>query len=84
MRGDRQVDLHLGRDLRHLARQLADGFGDHLHVEVETDRGDVARLLGAEQVARAADLEVAHRDLEAGTEVGELADRLQPFVRLFA
>ena len=66
-----------------LAGELADGFGDHLDVEVEADRGDVARLLGAEQAARAADLEVAHRDLEAGTEIGELADRLQPFVRLF-
>ena len=42
----------------------------------------MARLLGAEQVARAADLEVAHRDLEARAEVGELADRLQPLVRL--
>ncbi len=41
------------------------------------------RLLGAEQVARAANLEVAHRDLEARPEIGELADRLQPLVGLF-
>ena len=82
MRGDRQVDLHLGRVLAHLAGELADRFGHHLDVEVEADRGDVTRLLGAEQVARAADLEVAHRDLETRTEIGELADRLQPFVRL--
>ena len=69
-------------ELAHFAGELADRFGDHLDVEVEADRGDVTRLLGAEQVARAADLEVAHRDLEAGTEVGELADRLQALVRL--
>ena len=68
---------------RDLAGELTDRLGDHLDVEVEADRGDVTRLLGAEQVARAADLEVAHRDLETGTEVGELADRLQPLVRLF-
>ena len=42
----------------------------------------MARLVAAEQVARAADLEVAHRDLEPGTELGLLADRLQPLVRL--
>ena len=42
----------------------------------------MARLLAAEQVPRAADLEVAHRDLEPRPEVGELADRLQPLVGL--
>jgi hypothetical protein len=36
----------------------------HLDVEVEADGGDVPRLLAAEQVAGAADLEVAHCDLE--------------------
>ena len=40
------------------------------------------RLRRAEQVARAADLQVAHGDLEAGAEVGELPDRLQALVRL--
>src|SRR6185436_20691375 len=55
---------------------------NHLDVEVEADRRDVTRLLRAEQAARAADLEVAHRDLEAGAEIGELADGLQPLVRL--
>ena len=45
-----------------LAGQLGDGLVQHLDVELEPERGDVARLLGAEQVAGAADLEVAHRD----------------------
>ena len=35
-------------------------------------------LLGAEQVAGAADLEVAHRDLEAGAELGVVGERRQP------
>ena len=38
-------------------------------------------LLCAEQVARAADLHIAHGDLEARAELGKLAHRLQPFGR---
>ena len=45
--------------------QLGDRLVQHLDVELEAERGDVAGLLGAEQVAGAADLEVAHRDREA-------------------
>ena len=56
-----------------LAR-LADGLVDHLAVELEADRGDVARLLLAEQVAGAADVEVAHRDLEARAELGVVGE----------
>ena len=37
----------------------------------------MARLLVAEQVAGAAQLEVAHRDLEAGAELGEVRQRRQ-------
>ena len=81
--GDRHVDGDLGRGLgRRLAGQLGDGLGDHLAVEVEADGGDVAALLAAEEVAGAPDLEVTHGDLEAGAEVGELAERLEPFVGL--
>ncbi len=61
-----------------------DRLGDELAVQVEADRGDVPALRAAEQVARTADLEVAHRELEARAEVGELADRLEPLVRLLA
>jgi hypothetical protein len=42
----------------------------------------VAALALAEQVAGAADLEVAHGDLEAGPQLGGLADRLEPLVGL--
>ena len=39
-------------------------------------------LLRAEQVAGAADLEVAHRDLEAGAELGVVGERGEPRARL--
>ena len=61
----RQVDAQLlllgDRLALHLGHRLLEDAG----VRVEADRGDVAVLLGAEQVAGAADLQVAHRDLEA-------------------
>ena len=60
------------------ALQLGDGLVEHLDVQLEAERGDVAGLLGAEQVARAADLEVAHRDREAGAELGVVGERRQP------
>ena len=47
---------------RRLALQVGDGLGQQLAVQLEADGGDVARLLVAEQVAGAAQLEVAHRD----------------------
>ena len=53
--------------------RAAHGLVEHLHVQLEAERRDVARLLVAEQVARAADLEVAHRDLDAGAELGVVA-----------
>ena len=77
-----QVELDLGRLAHRLALQLGHRLGDHLAVEVVADRGDVAGLAGAEQVAGAADLEVAHGDLEARAQLGGLADRLQPLVGL--
>ena len=55
--------------------QLVHGLLEHLRVHLEADRGDVPALLVAEQVAGAADLEVGHGDLEAGAEVGVVAQR---------
>ena len=43
----------------------------------------MAGLVLAQQIAGAADLQVAHGDLEARTQLGVLADGLQAFVRLF-
>ena len=42
----------------------------------------MARLLGAEQIAGAADLEVAHRDREAGAELGVVGERREAGPRL--
>ena len=78
----RDVELDLGRRADRLALHLGHRLGDHLAVEVVADGGDVAGLGLAEQVAGAADLEVAHGDLEAAAELGGLADRLQPLVGL--
>ncbi len=68
--------------LQRLALHLGDGFGDHLAVQVVADGGDVSRLRFAEEVAGAADLEVAHRDLETRAQFGRFADRAQAFVCL--
>ena len=62
--------------------QLGDRLVQELDVELEADGGDVARLLRAEQLAGAADLEVAHRDREAGAELGVVGERREPRARL--
>ena len=63
MRVDRQVDHGRGAlDDRHpvlvVRLLLLDRFGEEAGVQVEPHRGHVAALLGAEDVAGAADLEV--------------------------
>ena len=67
--------------VRRLRLQRLDGVGEHLRVEVEADRRDVPALLRAQQVARAADLEVAQRDLEAGAQLGRLEDGREALLR---
>src|SRR5678815_2665924 len=83
-------------DLQAVMTEIADRYGptpgdvvllgdrrvEHLDVLVEPDRGDRARLLGAEQLAAAADLEVLRRDLEARAELGEALQGLEPPARL--
>src|SRR5260221_610389 len=78
VRVDGQFDLHVAELLGLLALELRNGLADETHVEVEADRGDVAGLLAAEQVAGAADLEILHRDLHAGAQVGVLRDCREP------
>src|SRR3954454_8815388 len=85
VRVDVDVEAHglrlvLAREPLALAR--AHGLVEHRHVELEAERRDVAGLLVAEQVAGAADLEVAHRDLEPGAELGVVAQRAQALGRL--
>src|SRR5262249_50895135 len=66
------VEGELGVDLvdHGLAAELVDGLVEHLAEELEADGGDGAALLGAEEVAGAAELEVEGGDLEAGAKLG--------------
>ena len=79
---DRRIDAHRPRDRAPLARQLRDRLAEQLDVELEAERGHVAGLLGAEQVAGAADLEIAHGDREARAQLGVVGERRQPRPRL--
>ena len=72
----RDVERHGGRRRPGLAPGLGHRLGHQLHVEVVAHRGDVARLVRAQQVAGPPDLQVAHGDLEARAELGVLADGL--------
>src|SRR6476661_685306 len=78
---DGQLDLDLGRRALAVAAEVGHRLAHEAHIEVEADPCDVAGLLTAEQVAGAADLEVLHRDLDAGPEVGVAGNRLQAVVR---
>ncbi len=74
---DADVDVRFGLGRLRLVLQLPRRFFQKLAIHLVADRGDVARLLGAEDVARAANFQVAHRDLEAGAEMAVFLDRLQ-------
>src|ERR1017187_7426545 len=67
--------------LRLLALEARDAFLEQVTVEVEADGGDVAALFRTEDVARAANLQVAHRDFEPAAEGRVLLDRADPFAR---
>ena len=56
-------------------------LADQPDVEVEPDAGDVPALLGAQDVARAADLQVLHRHRRARAQLGVLRDGGEPVVR---
>ena len=66
----------------HAARlHLDDRVLEHRLVELEPDLLDVARLLVAEQIAGAADVEIVAGELEARAEAVELGEHLQPLLR---
>ena len=77
-----EVEAHRGGLRRRVPpAKHVDRLGEQPGVHLEPDRGHEAVLLGAEDVAGAADLEVAERDLVAGAEVGRREDRVQPLAR---
>ncbi|CAB4882033.1 unannotated protein [freshwater metagenome] len=57
---------------------------EHGEIELEPQRRDVPGLLIAEQVSGTADLQVAHRDLEAGAQLRVVGERAQAPHRLVA
>ena len=57
--------------------QFLDGLGEYLLVGLIAQVGDETALLGTQQVARAAYVEVLHGDVNARTEVGEVLYGLQ-------
>ena len=82
IRVDARVDPDRARGEPALALEVGDRLVEHLDVQLEPERCDVAGLLGAEQVAGAADLEIAHRDREPGAELGVVGERREPGARL--
>jgi hypothetical protein len=64
VRIDARIHPHRAHGHPRLAGELGHRLVQHLHVQLEAERRDVTGLLRAEQVTGAADLEVAHRDLE--------------------
>ena len=59
---------------------LEDRLLEHRLVEFEADLPDMARLLVAEQIAGAADVEIVAGELEAGAEAVEVGEHLQALV----
>ena len=55
---------------------------EQLTIHLETNGGDVAALFGAEQIARATNFQIAHRDFEAAAEAGILFNGANAFARL--
>ena len=65
-----------------LAAQLVHRLVEHLAEELEADARDAPRLLAAEEIARAAQLEIERRDLEPAPELGVPLERLDARARL--
>ena len=63
---------------------LLHGLAQHAVVGLEAHRRDVPALLQPQDVAGPADLQVAHGDLEAAAQVGELLQGIQALLGLVA
>ena len=62
------------RHVESLGPQFGHRFAHDFLVGLETNVGDKPALLGTQQVARAADVEILHRNVEPRPQVGELLD----------
>src|SRR3546814_10896593 len=58
-----------------------DRFLEHRLIEFEADLADMPRLFVADEVARAANVEVVARELEPRAQCVEIAEQLEPLLR---
>ena len=77
-----EIEAHGAHERAAVAAELGDRLGQQVAVELEADRGDVPRLLVAEQAARAAQLEIAQRHAVARAELRVVGERGQARARL--
>src|SRR5450631_4180220 len=84
-----RMQVHLRRDVERAREigllallQRAHRVLEHLGVEREAHVVDAARLRLAEHLSGAADLEVVHREVEAGAQVLHHLDRLESLLRV--
>ena len=64
-----------------LAFHFRNGALEHFRVEIETYGVDVAVLLAAQQIPRAAQFEIKRGNAESGAEVAEFLERREPAPR---
>ena len=58
LRGDRKADVGLDEEAGRFSPKFANGLFEELRVEIESYFGDLSGLVGSQEVARAADLEI--------------------------
>ena len=75
---DADVHVRFGLGGLGLVLQLPGGFFQKLAIHLVADGGDVAGLLGAKDVAGAANFQVAHGDLETRAQMAVFLDGFEP------
>ena len=72
-----QIQRRVHFERRLFALQFLHGFFQQPQIRVEADGGDVAVLLAAQQIARAAQFQIERGDLESRAQIGKFAQRGQ-------
>ncbi len=76
-----EIQRRVNLQRRLLALELVHRLFQQPDVHVEPDRADVAVLLAAQNIARAAQFQIERGDLESGAQIAELLERGQPLAR---
>lgn len=79
LRLDVQLDVNGDARRGRLPAHPLDGFFEKLAIKLVADRGDVAGLLRAEDVAGAANLQIPHGDAKSRAQIAVFLNRLQSF-----